>query len=40
MSEIINLKPSCELNVIDVKEVVLLQVWCGTSTQHQEGLLN
>lgn len=27
MSEIISLRPSCELNEIDVKEVVLLQVW-------------
>lgn len=40
MSQIINLRPSCELNEIDVKEVVLLQVWCGISTQRQEELLN
>lgn len=40
MSEIINLRPSCELNETDVKEVVLLQVWCGTPTQSQVELLD
>lgn len=35
MSEIISLKPSCVLNETDAKEVVLLQVWCGTSTESR-----
>lgn len=40
MSEIINLRSSCELNEMDVKEVTMLPVCCGTSMQHQVELLN
>lgn len=39
VSEIMNLITSRELNERDVKAVILLQVWCGTSTLHQVDLL-